>query len=92
MFRKLLTWGVRGFIAGPGKSWVYTSGALMVLRALQSKTAKSDVVDVSRSKPGDMILIEHLDITHAEQIKEAKTEKKASKRAARDAKRLARKS
>jgi hypothetical protein len=88
MFRKLLAYTVRGYVRGPAKSWIFTSGALMLARFVQSKTAKTEIIDMSKTKPGDRILIEHLDITHAEQIKAQKAAKKAARRANRDARRL----
>ncbi len=91
MFRKLLVWSVRRSFAGPGKPWLVSSGALMAMRMMKSVTTKSEVIDLSNSKPGDRIVIEHLDITHAQQIKAQKGAKKADKRASKDAKRLARK-
>ncbi|MEZ5379443.1 MAG: hypothetical protein R2733_23285 [Acidimicrobiales bacterium] len=91
MFRKLLVWGVRRSFAGPGKPWLVSSGAFMAMRMFKSVSTKAEVIDLSNSKPGDKIVIEHLDITHAQQIKQIKAAKKAEKRAAKDAKRLARK-
>jgi hypothetical protein len=92
VLRKVLVLAVRSTVRGPGKSWVFTSGALMAMRAIQSKTRKTEIIDLSKTKPGDRIVIEHLDITHEEQIKAFKRAKKADKRSSRDAKRLARKS
>ncbi len=86
MFRKLLVLAVRGTVRGPAKSWLFTSGALMAMRAIQSKTAKTEVIDLSKTKPGDRILIEHLDITHKQQIKSIKAAKKAEKQATKAAK------
>ncbi len=92
MLRKVLVFAVRSSVRGPGKSWMFTSGALMAMRAVRSKTRNTEVIDLSKTKPGDRIVIEHLGITHQEQIKAFKQAKKADRRAMRDAKRLARKS
>ncbi len=88
----MLVWGVRRSFAGPGKSWLYSSGALLALRMVKSVSTKTEVIDLSRTKPGDKIIIEHLDVTHQQQLKAEKTARKADRRAAKDAKRLARKS
>ncbi len=90
MFRKLLVWGVRRSFTGQSKSVIMSSGALMALRMMKSVTTKAEVIDLSKTKPGDKIVIEHLDVTHQQQIKAQKRAKKADKRAAKDAKRLAR--
>ncbi len=91
MFRKLLVWGVRLSFVGPGKSWLFSSAALMAMKMVKSVSTKTEVIELSKSKPGDRIIIEHLDITHAQQLKAQKSAKKADKRANKDAKRLARK-
>lgn len=91
MFRKFLVWGVRLSVARPGTPWLFSSGALVAMSMLKSITTKAEVIDLSKTKPGDKIIIEHLDVTHAQQLKQEKAAKKADKRATKEAKRLARK-
>lgn len=81
MFRRILTWAVRSFVRGPGKSWVFTSGALSLARFAKARTGRRQVIDLSRTKPGDKILIEHLPVTHKQQIKAEKVAKRSAKTA-----------
>ena len=81
MFRRILSLAVRSYVRGPARSWVFTSGAMLLLRAIKRVTRKSDVIDLSRSKPGDRFVIEHLDVTHKQQMKDQKRARKADKAA-----------
>ena len=81
MFRRILSLAVRSYVRGPARSWVFTSGAMLLLRSVRRVTQKSQVIDLSRSKPGDRFVIEHLDITHKQQIKDQKRTRKADKAA-----------
>lgn len=99
MIRRLLVMGVRGYVGGPAKSWVFTTSALVLWRMLSRATAKNELIDLSDSKPGDRFTIRHLDITRKQQIKDLKRAKKADKATAkmvrrdqRAAKKLARQS
>ncbi len=90
MLARLVTLGVRGLVNGPARSWVFTSGALALMRFVRARTGRRELIDLSSSKPGDKFVIEHLDITHQEQIKQMKAEKRADKRQAKAAKRAER--
>ena len=97
MLRTLLTWGVRGTVGGPAKSWVFTSAAMLIWGLVTKQASKTQLVDLSNTRPGDRILIEHLDITRKQQMKDLKKAKKndkalmkAEKRDRRAAKKLAR--
>lgn len=92
MFRKLLALGVRRSFTGAGKPWLMYSGGLMAMRMMKSVSTKTEVIDLSNTKPGDKIVIEHLGATHRDQLKEAKATKKADKRATKQARRSARRS
>lgn len=85
MFRRLLTWGLRSYIGGPAKSWIFTSAAMLLMRLVRSNTGRRELVDLSSTKPGDTILIEHLPISHKKQIKSMKKEKRETRRASRAA-------
>lgn len=93
MFVKLLTYAVRALVRGPGKSWVFTSGAMSLLKLVRKTKGRREVIDLSTSKPGDKFVIEHLDVTHKAQLrgekvakKTAKADKKAIKKAIKAAK------
>lgn len=83
MFRRLLIWGLRSYIGGPAKSWVFTSAALVLMRVVKSASGRRELVDLASIKPGDTVVIEHLPISHKRQIKEMKKEKRAQRRARR---------
>lgn len=85
MLSRIVKLAVRSFVNGPAKSWIFTSGALGVLRLVRKQTGRREVLDLSRTKPGDKIIIEHLPITHKEQIHNFKVAKKADKQAAKAA-------
>ncbi len=90
MLTRLVRFAVARYVGGPGKSWVFSSGILALYGFLKKKSEPKQVVDLSASKPGDKFIIEHLPITHGEQIKQfkraAKDEAKAEKAAKASAK------
>ena len=86
MLRRLMTMAVRGYVRGPAKSWVFTSGAMLLWRQVSKATRRSEVIDLSNTRPGDKIVIEHLNITHKQQMKDAKRSKKDDKSSAKAAK------
>lgn len=79
MFRRLLTFAVRSYVRGPARSWIFTSGAMLLWRAVTRAGGKKEIIDLSRTKPGDRYVIEHLDITHKQQIKDLKRSRRADK-------------
>lgn len=87
MLRRVLIWGVRSYVGGPAKSWVFTSAALGLYRLVRSVRGRREIVDLSSIKPGQKIVIEHLPISHKKQIREfrrtGRAERRAAKRAAR---------
>lgn len=85
MFRRLLVWGVRSYVGGPAKSWVFTSGAIMAVRVVRSVIGRRELIDLSSVKPGDTLTIEHLPISHKRQIKEIKRSKRQERKATRRA-------
>ncbi len=90
MLKRLITFGVQRTVNGPAKSWVFTSGAMLLMRIVSGQTGRRETIDLSNTKPGDKILIEHLPITHGEQMKQfkraAKDDAKAEKAAKASAK------
>ncbi len=90
MFGKLLTFAVHLLVRGPGKSWVFTSGALGLAKAVRKGVGRHELIDVSDIRPGDKIVIEHLKVTHKDQLKDEKRRKKSDKRARRATKKAVR--
>ena len=86
MLTKLFKFAVGKGIGGPARSWIFTSGFMALFRFARSRTGRREVIDLSATKPGDKIVIEHLDITHKEQIKQIKGQKKSDKRRAKNEK------
>lgn len=91
MIERALVLLIGRYIKGPARSWIYTSLGLMALRFLRSKIGSREVVELTASKPGDRIVIEHLGVDHKTQIRQlaaiAKRDRKAEKKLARAAKR-----
>lgn len=83
MLSKLVKLAISKGIGGPARSWVFTSGFMALFRFAKGKTGRRETLDLSATKPGDKIVIEHLDITHKQQIKQFKGEKKVDKRNAK---------
>lgn len=66
------------YVKSPGRSWLITTALTLLYRMVRSTTGRRELVDVSSIKPGEMIIIEHLPVTHKEQMK---AEKKARRQA-----------
>ncbi|MDH5521299.1 MAG: hypothetical protein OEZ14_12295, partial [Acidimicrobiia bacterium] len=49
-------------------------------RMVHKTVGRREVIDVSSIKPGEMIIIEHLPVTHKEQIKEEKRRRRRLRR------------
>ncbi len=86
MLSSLAKFAISKGLGGPARSWVFTSGLMALFRFAKGKTGRRETLDLSATKPGDKIIIEHLDITHKEQIKQFKGEKKAPKKSAKQEK------
>ena len=86
---RLIRYGVRRFIGGPGRSWVVTSLAVLAFRFVRSTVGRREVVDVGGVARGQKIVIEHLAITHGEQLREEKQLKRAGKRTRKASRRAA---
>ena len=82
MLQRLLLWGVRAYIRGPARSWLYTSAALWALRFVRRATGRRPVVETLAVAPGQTVLIEHLEISHKRQIKELKRSRRLARRLA----------
>ena len=79
MLTRLFRFAIGKGLGGPARSWLFSSGLLALFRFAKRQTGRRQVIDLSSTKPGDKIVIEHLDITHGEQIKQFKAQKKLEK-------------
>ena len=91
MLARLVSLLVRLVVRGPAKSWIFTSGAMGLLKLVKKTTGRRELIDLADSKPGDKFVIEHLSVSHKTQIKDEKRSKKAAKKVKRAAKRDLRK-
>lgn len=66
---------------GPGKATAYIAIYSAVRKMLRSR----ETVVNERLRPGEHLVIEHLDISHKRQVKQLKREEKRARRAARKA-------
>lgn len=89
MIQRLALAALRRYIGGPARSWVFTSLAVLGMRAARSVLGRREVVDVTKVKRGQLVVIEHLDISHKAQMREMKAERKADRAATKAGKRAA---
>ncbi len=75
--------GVNRMLDVPASSWVFSTVAVASFNFLRGRAGKRQVIDLSGAPVGDMFVIEHLPITHKQQMKQAKREAKAEKREAK---------
>lgn len=80
MWSRLFQLGLRAYTRSPARSWLITSVATVLYRMVKKTTGRREVIDVSSIKPGEMIIIEHLPVTHKEQIKEEKRRRRLRRR------------
>ncbi len=80
MLVRLVLWGLRRYIGGPAKSWVFTTAAMFLWRLVRTNTGRQELIDLSSTKPGDVLLIEHLPISHKRQIKDIRKEKRQDRK------------
>lgn len=70
MLERIVLYTVRRYVDGPARSWLYTSIALLGIRALRSKVGRKPLVERHRLKPGDRLVVDQLDISHRKQMKQ----------------------
>ncbi|MEM9562218.1 MAG: hypothetical protein AAGA93_06365 [Actinomycetota bacterium] len=80
MLQRLLVWMVRTYIRGPGRSWIYTSLALWLVRLIRRVTGRRPVVETLTVSPGQNLTIDHLQVTHRTQIKDEKRARRRLRR------------
>ncbi len=80
MLQRLLTWGIRAYVKGPGRSWVYTSLALLGFRLIRRVVGRRPITETLSVKPGQSFTVEHLQISHRKQIRDIKRERRGTGR------------
>ncbi len=80
MLQRLLVWAVRSYVRGPGRSWIYTSAALLTLRLVRRVTGRRPVVERLTVTPGQHLTVDHLEITHRAQIKDERRSRRLVRR------------
>lgn len=79
MWNRLFRLAVASYARSPTRSWLITTVATVLYRMVRKTVGRREVIDVSSIKPGEMIIIEHLPVTHKEQIKEQKRRRRRRK-------------
>ncbi len=80
---RLIASGVNSFIKGPAGSWVFSTAAIATFNFIRGRAGKREIIDLSGAGVGSKYVIEHLPITHKEQMKQMKAEAKRQKKAAK---------
>ena len=80
MWSRLFRLGLTAYTRNPARSWLITSVVTVLYRMVRKTVGPHEVIDVSSIKPGEMIIIEHLPVTHKEQIKEEKRRRRRLRR------------
>jgi hypothetical protein len=83
MLGRIALWGLSRYLGGPGRSWIVASMAVLGYRLIRSATGRRPVVEVVAVGRGDRILVEHLTITHQDQIRAGRAQQRAARRRAR---------
>jgi hypothetical protein len=85
MMERLLVWGIRRYVGGPGRSWLFTGLGLVAYRAVRSRTGRQRLVETMKLAPGSALVMEHLDETHEEQLRRERRERRTKRRQRRRA-------
>ncbi|MDH4276681.1 MAG: hypothetical protein OEW83_01220 [Acidimicrobiia bacterium] len=80
MWLRLFQLALRAYTRSPSRSWLITMVATVLYRMVHKTVGRREVIDVSSIKPGETIIIEHLPVTHKEQIKEEKRRRRRLRR------------
>lgn len=83
MFQRILTWAIRSYVRGPGRSWVYTTLALGLLRFVRRVTGRRPVVETLSVGDGQTLSVEGLEISHRKQIRDQRRERRLARRLSR---------
>jgi len=85
MWRRLFQLAISAYTRSPGRSWLITTVVTMLYRMVSKTMGRHEVIDVSSIKPGEMVIIEHLPVTHKQQIKEEKRTRRRRRRRSKSA-------
>jgi hypothetical protein len=85
MMQRLLVWVIRSYVRGPGRSWIYTSMALLLFRVARRVTRRRPLVERLEVSSGDNLTIDQLEISHRSQIKQEKRARSRTLRRPRSA-------
>ena len=66
---RLILWGLRRHFGGAGRSWLVASAVILAFQVVRSVVGRRPVVEKISIRPGDSYLIEHLGVTHGQQLK-----------------------
>ena len=80
LFRRLAQRVLSAYLGGTGRSWLITTAVAMLFRLVRANVGRRELIDVSDIKPGEMIIIEHLPVSHKDQLKQEKKDRRAAKR------------
>jgi len=80
MLRRLFQWSLSAYFRSPARSWVITTVVTLLVRMVRSTVGRRELIDVSSIEPGEMIVIEHLGVSHKKQLAEEKTAKRRARR------------
>lgn len=73
-----------------GRSWIYNKTVTAMVRRLVRAFRRTELIDVSKVKPGEMFVVELLPVSHKEQIRQFKQADREASRAAKRERRAAR--
>ncbi len=91
MIERLIRIAVVRWAGSPRNSWLYTSAALGLYRGLRRFMGRRAVVEQFSLVPGQTYVVESLEVTHKDQIKQIKQENKALDAAAAELERVRKK-
>ena len=80
MLRRLLVWTIRSYVRGPGRSWLYTTAALGLVRLVRRVVGRRPVVETLSVSPGQHLTVDHLQVSHRTQIKDEKRDRRRARR------------
>lgn len=83
MLASLVRLLARQYFGGSRRGLLMASLVTIGFTRLRSVLGRREVVDMSNIKPGETIVIEHLPISHKEQIKQFKRDERRAKKAAK---------
>lgn len=71
------------YMNSPARSWLITSVVAALNWMIRRTVSRREVIDISSIKPGEIIIIEHLPVTHKQQMKEEKRSRRQRRRSSK---------